>query len=140
MFEDNSVDLIYSSHTLEHFWRHQIEDVLKEWYRVLKPSGVLRIAIPDFEKIVEVYLKTKDLKLVMGLLYGRQDYPENTHFVAFDYSYLTEVLVKAGFRNIHRYDWRETIHKDYDDYSQAYIPHMDKQHGILVSLNVECEK
>ncbi len=140
MFADNSVDLIYNCHILEHFRRNQIENVLKEWWRVLKPGGVLRVAVPDFEKLVEVYLKTKDLKLILGPLAGRQDYPENTHYIVFDYSYLSEMLAKVGFKNIHRYDWRQTIHKDYDDYSQAYIPHMDKEHGILISLNVECEK
>ena len=140
MFEDNTVDLVYACHILDHFRRNQIEDVLKEWYRVLKPGGILRVAVSDFEKLAEVYLKTKDLKLILGPLVGRQDYPENTHHIAFDYPYLSEVLERAGFRNIHRYDWRQTIHKDYDDLSQAYIPHMDKEHGILISLNVEAEK
>ena len=140
MFDDNSVDLIYSCHVLEHFGRQQIEHVLKEWHRVLKPGGILRLAVPDFEKLVEVYLKTKDLRLVLGSLVGRQDYPENTHYIVFDYAYLSEVLTKVGFKNIHRYDWRQTIHKDYDDYSQAYIPHMDKERGILISLNVEATK
>ena len=36
--------------------------------------------------------------------------------------------------------WRQTIHKDYDDFSQAYIPHIDKKHGILMSLNLGAEK
>ncbi len=140
MFEDNTVDLVYSSHVLEHFRRHEIENVLKEWFRVLKPGGILRLAVPDFEKLVEVYLKTNDLKVILGPLVGGQDYPENTHYVAFDYPSLSEVLKKAGFKNVHRYDWRQTIHKDYDDFSQAYIPHMDKENGILISLNVEAEK
>jgi predicted SAM-dependent methyltransferase len=140
MFDDNSVDLIYSCHVLEHFQRQQIENVLREWHRVLKVGGILRLAVPDFEKLVEVYLKTKDLKLIIGSLVGRQDYPENTHYVVFDYPYLSEALQKVGFKDVHRYDWRQTIHKDYDDYSQAYIPHMDKEHGILISLNVEATK
>jgi len=140
MFDDNSVDLIYSCHVLEHFGRQQIEHVLKEWHRVLKVGGILRLAVPDFEKLVEVYLKTGDLRLIIGSLVGRQDYPENTHYIVFDYASLSEALTKAGFKNIHRYDWRQTIHKDYDDYSQAYIPHMDKQHGILISLNMEAAK
>jgi len=140
MFKDNSVDLIYCCHVIEHFKRNQIENVLKEWYRVLKPRGVLRIAVPDFEKLVKVYLKTKNLKLILGPISGRQDYPENTHYIVFDYCSLSEVLKKVGFMNVHRYDWRKTIHKDYDDYSQAYIPHMDKEKGILISLNVEAVK
>ncbi len=140
MFEDGSVDLIYNAHLFEHFRRHQIESVLKEWYRVLRLGGLLRIAVPDFEKIVEVYLKTKDLKSLLGLLVGGQDYPENIHYMVFDFQSLSELLGKVGFKNIHRYDWRQTIHKDFDDFSQAYLPHLDKEHGILVSLNVECEK
>jgi hypothetical protein len=48
--------------------------------------------------------------------------------------------VEAGFDRVRRYDWRETGHAAFDDYSQAYIPHMDKTNGIQVSLNVECVK
>ncbi len=140
MFANGSVDLIYASHLLEHFGRHQVEGVLKEWYRVLKPSGVLRLAVPDFEKVVEVYLKTKDLNSLLGLLMGGQDYTENIHYMVFDFQSLSELLGKVGFKDIHRYDWRQTIHKEYDDFSQAYLPHMDKEHGTLVSLNVEAEK
>lgn len=140
MFDDNSIDLIYTCHVLEHFGRHQIEGVLKEWHRVLKVGGTLRLAVPDFEKLVQVYLNTKDLKLILGSLVGRQDYPENVHHMVFDFTYLSDVLQKTGFTDIHCYDWRQTIHKDYDDYSQAYIPHMDKEQGILISLNVEATK
>jgi predicted SAM-dependent methyltransferase len=107
---------------------------------VLKVGCVLRLAVPDFEKLAEVYQKTKDIRLILGSLVGRQDYPENTHYVVFDYDSLSEALAKAGFKDIHRYDWRQTIHRDYDDYSQAYIPHMDKEHGILISLNMEATK
>ena len=140
MFKDNSADLIYACHLLDHFGRNQVEGVLREWHRVLKPGGILRLAVSDFEKLVEVYLKYKNLKLILGPLVGRQDYPENTHYIAFDYNTLTELLKKVGFKNIHRYDWRKTIHKDYDDLSQAYIPHMDKKRGILISLNIEAVK
>ncbi len=140
MFDDNSVDLIYSCHMLEHSPRNEVENVLKEWYRVLKPGGIVRIAVPDFEKIAEIYLKTKDLNSLLGLLVGRQDYLENTHYLVFDFKYLSDILTNIGFKNVHRYDWRQTVHKDYDDFSQAYLPHMDKEHGTLMSLNVEAEK
>src|SRR4051794_18403883 len=55
MFPDDSAALIYASHVLEHFPRHATLAVLSEWRRVLTPGGVLRLAVPDFEKIVEVY-------------------------------------------------------------------------------------
>ena len=140
MFKDNSVDLIYNCCLLEHFKRYETENVLREWYRVLKPGGILRISVPDFEKLIKVYKKYHDLKLILGGLVSRQDYPENIHYMIFDFKILSEFLEKVGFKKIHRYDWRKTIHKDHDDLSQAYIPHMDKEHGILISLNVEAEK
>ena len=46
----------------------------------------------------------------------------------------------SNFSEIQRYDWRETIHKDYDDHSQAYFPHMDKKNGLHLSLNIEAKK
>ena len=48
--------------------------------------------------------------------------------------------MEVGFKNVERYDWRETEHAEFDDHSQAYLPHMDKENGTLISLNVECTK
>ena len=45
-YEDNTVDLIYASHVLEYFDREEVSEVLEEWYRVLKPGGILRLAVP----------------------------------------------------------------------------------------------
>jgi len=114
----------------------------------LKRGGILRVAVPDFEAIVKVYLKYKDLnhRGILGPLYGRMviKTPEGEkiiyHKTVYDFKSLKEVLESVGFKDVRRYDWRKTIHKDYDDFSQAYIPHMDKEHGILISLNVEAKK
>ena len=140
MFKDNSVNLIYASHILEHFKRFETEKVLNEWYRVLEKGGILRIAVPDFEKIVKVYLKNKKLDELMGLLYGGQHYKYNFHHKVFDFNSLSKILTKVGFKTVYKYNWRETIHKDYDDFSQSYLPHMDKKNGILMSLNIEAIK
>ncbi len=140
MFPDNSVDLIYNCHVLEHFKRRDTARVLKEWNRVLKVRGVLRTSVPDFEKLVEVYQRYKDLNLIIGPLFGRLDYLYNIHYNVFDNAILSTELAKSGFSSIHRYNWRCTEHADVDDYSQAYIPHMDKDKGILISLNVEAIK
>jgi predicted SAM-dependent methyltransferase len=138
--QDSSVDLIYNCHVLEHFKRRDVERVLREWYRVLKPGGVLRISVPDFAKLCEVYQRHGKMELVIGALFGRQDYLYNIHYNVFDFASLSALLQKAGFSQIHHYDWRQTDHANMDDFSQAYIPHMDKENGTLISLNVECEK
>jgi predicted SAM-dependent methyltransferase len=138
--QDDSVDLIYTCHVLEHFKRRDLHKVLQEWRRVLKPEGVLRISVPDFKSLCEVYSNTQNLGLVIGPLFGRQDYLYNIHYNVFDLPSLTRDLEQAGFNNVREYDWRETEHSMVDDFSQAYIPHMDKENGVLISLNVECTK
>ena len=62
------------------------------------------------------------------------------HRTVYDFESLRAVLEAVGFRNVRRWDWRRTEHRDYDDFSQAYVPHMDKEHGLLISLNVEADK
>jgi len=136
--QDGSVDLIYNCHVLEHFKRREVARVLAEWYRVLAPGGRLRISVPDFAALCEIYNRTQDLGLVIGPIFGRQDYLYNIHYNLFDFDTLKNLLERVGFSEVHRYDWRETEHANVDDYSQAYIPHMDKERGVLISLNVEC--
>lgn len=138
--EDDSVDVIYNCHVLEHFHRRSSVDVLREWHRVLKPGGVLRTAVPDFAALCEVYTKSADLGLVIGSLFGRQDYLYNIHYNVFDLASITADLESAGFERVARYDWRDTDHAEVDDYAQAYVPHMDKDNGTLISLNVEAYK
>jgi len=138
--QTDSVDLIYNCHVLEHFKRRDVNRVLREWQRVLKPGGTLRVSVPDFAKICEIYLRQNQLDLVIGALFGRQDYLYNIHYNVFDFTSLSDSLEQVGFVEVRRYDWRRTEHADMDDFSQAYIPHMDKEHGTLISLNVECDK
>jgi len=139
-FEENTIDVIYASHVLEHFSRWEYKEALQRWYNILKTGGTLRVAIPDFEQVVKYYLKTKNLRDVSGLLYGRQNYKENYHTWCWDFNELKKDLNSIGFKDVRRYDWRETEHSHIDDYSQCYLPHMDKENGQLMSLNVECTK
>ncbi|BFM49639.1 methyltransferase domain-containing protein [Marinomonas sp. THO17] len=139
---DNSVDLIYASHVLEHFGRNEYKKVLMEWFRVLKPNGILRVAVPDFGAVVKYYNDNpKDLELLLGLVVGGQKANQNDyHNMIFDENLLTEKLKCVGFREVALYDWRNTEHCDLDDFSQAYLPHMDKENGLLMSLNIEAMK
>ena len=142
-YENNTVDLIYASHVIEYFDRNEVEVLLKEWKRVLKNKGVLRISVPNFAVLSDLY-KSGILKLegLLGPLYGKMNMAENSiyHKTVYDFDSLKNVLNKCGFKNVDFYDWRHTCHSEYDDHSQAYIPHMDKENGTLISLNVECIK
>ena len=140
VFEDNSIDLIYNCHVLEHFHRNKVIKVLKEWYRVLRVGGILRTAVPGFAALCELYTEKKDLSLIIGSLIGRQNFLYNIHYNIFDFDSLREQLLNAGFKKVYQYDWRETEHANVDDFSQAYYPHMDKENGKLLSLNVEAVK
>lgn len=140
MFADDSIDLIYASHVLERFGRYDIFDVVSEWYRALRQGGTLRLAGPDFGKAARHYLAHGDIREVIGLVVGRQDADGDVHRSLFDEVNLGELLLDVGFVSVDRYDWRRTGHAAHDDLSQSYLPHMDKAHGTLVSLNVEAVK
>jgi SAM-dependent methyltransferase len=140
MFDNNSVDLIYACHVLEHIVRPKTFSTLLEWNRVLKPGGVLRVAVPDWEGTVEAYRRTGDYENLLNWIYGGREYEQNTHYRQFTFSGLKTLLIEAGYKRVVRYDWQKTEHANIDDFSKAYIPHMDIQNGVLISLNVECVK
>ena len=143
-FLDNSVDIIYASHVFEYFDSEEAIDVLKKWKRVLKPkTGLLRLAVPDFESMAKLYVsKNINLKKFLGPLYGKMKMGNDTifHKTTYDFLTLSELLINSGFYEVVHYNWKDTEHSHIDDHSQAYIPHMDKKNGTLISLNVEAKK
>ncbi len=142
---DDSVDEIYASHVLEYFDRNEAEAVLTEWKRVLKKNGILRLAVPNFDALISVYRQTKDLEKILGPLYGKWNVGDSSyiyHKTVYDQKSLTSLLNRIGFLEIQNWDWREVFKQtpEYDDHSQAYFPHMDKDNGVHISLNIECKK
>ncbi len=143
--KDDSVDEIYASHVLEYFDRNEAEAVLTEWKRVLKKNGILRLAVPNFDALISVYRQTKDLEKILGPLYGKWKVGDSSyiyHKTVYDHESLTSLLNRIGFLEIQNWDWREVFKQtpEYDDHSQAYFPHMDKDNGVHISLNIECKK
>ncbi|MBV9859423.1 MAG: methyltransferase domain-containing protein, partial [Alphaproteobacteria bacterium] len=49
--EPDSVDAVWSSHTLEHLQRHEVPLALREFLRVLRPGGMLMVNLPDLQRI-----------------------------------------------------------------------------------------
>lgn len=54
-FEDNSMDLVYSAHCIEHLTEAKANYVLKEINRVLKKGGKFRVEVPDVTKVIDSY-------------------------------------------------------------------------------------
>jgi|TARA_R100001163_G_C5055958_1_gene192384 predicted SAM-dependent methyltransferase len=142
-FKNNSVDLIYASHVIEYFDKNTVVELLSEWHRVLKIGGLLRIAVPNFKVIASLYTSGDySLESFIGPLYGRMSMGDSTiyHKHVYDFKTLKKLLSTCQFKDYRLYDWRDTEHSNFDDHSQAYLPHMDKENGTLISLNVECNK
>ncbi|MHC1753255.1 class I SAM-dependent methyltransferase [Humidesulfovibrio sp.] len=59
-FAEASMDAVYASHMLEHLERHEASSLLSECRRVLRPGGVLRLAVPDFEAMARLYVQILD--------------------------------------------------------------------------------
>jgi len=55
-FDDDSVDFIYNEHFIEHLSREDGLKFMIECHRVLKNSGILRIACPDLDQIIHGYI------------------------------------------------------------------------------------
>jgi len=60
-FKDSTVDLIYTCHMLEHLDQNETKIFFNESYRILKPNGIMRIVVPDFQRLVDNYNFDKDV-------------------------------------------------------------------------------
>lgn len=131
-FDDNSVDLIYACHVLEHIRRPVVLDTLREWRRVLRPGGTLRLSVPDFQILASLYIDDGvSLWRLIGPLCGRQNGEWNTHYSVYDKDYLSWLLTEAGFYHVRRWFPTSDHPEGWDDYSLATID------SCYISLNLE---
>ena len=138
-FKDDSVDLIYACHCLEHFSYSQTESVLLEWFRVLKSGGVLRLSVPDFDKLLNIYQShKKDPDVIIPQLMGGHENVYNHHLTTFNIVNLTNYLKRVGFSYIQ--EWQPGVDKlkTFDDFS-TYRKEVEGKH-YEISLNLEAIK
>jgi predicted SAM-dependent methyltransferase len=130
--------LVYACHLLEHIPAKETSKVLWEWKRILKPGGILRLSVPDFDKLIEVYERcSRDIQSIFSPLMGAYD-GYKTHCAIFNYKYLSQILIDIGFREVREWKSDKVDHHDFEDWASKSI----KCNGNLfhISLNLEAIK
>lgn len=109
---DKTVDVVYSSHMVEHLDRREALQFLNEALRVLRPGGIIRLALPDLRIRVDDYLKNGDADQFIDRLYLTREHPrgilrrlkwmivgDRHHAWMYDAKSAVDLLAEAGFLN-----------------------------------------
>lgn len=112
---DASFEAVWSSHNLEHLQAHEVPKALREFLRVLRPGGVLMLAVPDLQAVaahvaegrLDTMLYQSDAGAVSALdiIYGfGPALAAGNHFMAhrtgFTAGMIGHALQSAGFEPI----------------------------------------
>jgi len=133
-FVDDVVDVVYSSHFLEHLYREDAEYLLRESWRVLHSGGRIRVCIPDLAYAVSLYQDQNNKNKVKMLenYFFVQDKASYyaVHKYMYDFDLLRLKLEEAGFINIERCS-----------YQHGQIPDLEKlDNRAEDTLFVEAQK
>jgi predicted SAM-dependent methyltransferase len=107
-FRAESVDSIYSTHVFEHFYGDELQRLLGECFRVLKPGAGVRLVVPSLTNAIVAYGQKRadwfsNFPRSFESLGGRFSnfvFCDGQHRTAFDFSYMAEVLRSAGFQEV----------------------------------------
>lgn len=134
-FKDGEIEEIYASHILEHFHKPETLKVLEEWHRVLQKGGTLHLSVPDFEAVVDMYIKSGWILSTWldHLMHGDQADPQSFHYTCFTYPTLSGMLSKVGFSRIQRV---EQLPYNLDDASKI----TDNRFNRAISVNIKAVK
>lgn len=127
---NNIATMLYFAHGLEHVRKADVEHVIGEFSRVLRPGGTLRLSVPDFGIIAYLYSFENVSLARLGCINGGQRTRNDVHYNVFDYETLATLLT-PHFYNIREWDPYKAHPVGFDDFSFAKI------NERLISLNVE---
>ena len=94
--KNGSLEKIYCANLSEHFERSDIQKVLLEWWRVLRPGGWIDVMVPDLEGTLDNW-RDIPFNRVLDALYGAQKFEGDYHFNGFTERSLKQVLYRSGF-------------------------------------------
>jgi predicted SAM-dependent methyltransferase len=81
-------------------------DIVRDFRRLLKPTGTLRIVVPDAELYIDLYVRARDGEAVKFPYVERKYLPseplnrifrDHGHLYAYDFSSMHEMILSAGF-------------------------------------------
>jgi SAM-dependent methyltransferase len=115
-FPDHCFDAVWSSHTLEHLFAHEVPRALRECKRVLMRDGFAIFMSPDLESVAEhltkygpdhvAYESAAGPITALDMLYGHQASVaagrlSMAHKTGFTAERLGKLLLDAGFPTVH---------------------------------------
>ena len=132
-FPDNCVTQVYCSHLLEHFYYPDLVSLLSECYRVLEPSGLFKVAVPNARIYLEAYADPEGFDDEYYCRYGpafhynsRIDYVNymaymgGYHRYLFDEENLLIVLANAGFACVRLRGFDPSLDLEQREYETIY--------------------
>jgi len=109
--QDNSIDVLYSCHNLEHFGfncvRPSFLDVLNVWIKKIRIGGKLYLSVPNLRNIGKALFFSRDIrkhKAFIKAIYGGCEYPTNRHFMGFTKELLYDILKEVGMQKIQKFE------------------------------------
>lgn len=136
MIPDDTVDLVYMCHVLEHVALDAVVPTLREMHRILRPGGVLRLSVPDFDLLVDAYTASgRHLGAVERALMGGQNHAFNFHYAVFNAERLRGSLLESGFSSTRPWDPSSCEHHDFEDWASR--PAHWRGGEFPISLNLE---
>lgn len=135
-FTNETVDLIYACHCLEHFSHKELPRIVMEWKRVLKIGGILRVSVPDFDRLLDIYKENSfNIDTIVCPLLGSHANYYDFHKAIFNEKSLVKLFMEAGFSEVRKWVPGSDALTTFDDWSSRQI-YVNEKH-YPVSLNME---
>jgi len=94
-FKDGELDGVINRNLIEHFGRHEVAEIIKEWVRVVKQHGTIQIETVEMGKLADNWRKASEDEVLDGF-FGAQTYDHNYHKFFTTKENLTKLLDEAG--------------------------------------------